>query len=115
MDLIRDGKLAVSGGGECDLAFCKSDVVGNMKLIPKFDENDVERFFLLFERVADARNWPDEERTLMIHKTSFGSKTYGKNLQKEPWHKSVHSANLSRDPLGRQLHSSVGEKKTDQN
>ncbi len=46
----------------------------------------------------------------LIHKTSFGSKTYGENLQKEPWHKSVHSAKLSRDPLGGQLHSSVGEK-----
>ncbi len=49
LDLIRDGKLAVSGGGERDLAFCKFDVVGNMKLIPKFDEKDVELFFLLFE------------------------------------------------------------------
>ncbi len=41
LDLIRDGKLAVSGGGERDLAFRKFDVVGNMKLIPKFDEKDV--------------------------------------------------------------------------
>ncbi len=40
----------------------------------------------------------------LIHKTSFGSKTYGENLQKKPWRKSVHSAKLSRDPLGGQLH-----------
>ncbi len=72
LDLIRDGMLAVSGGGERDLAFCKFDVVGNMKLIPKFDEKDVERFFLLFECVADARNWPDEERTLMLQSVFTG-------------------------------------------
>ncbi len=66
LDLIRDGKLPLTGGVERDLASCKSDVVTNMRLIPRFDEKDVERFFLLFERVAEARNWPDEERTLML-------------------------------------------------
>ncbi len=65
LDLIRDGKLPLTGGVERDLASCKSDVVTNMRLIPRFDEKDVERFFLLFERVAEARNWPDEECTLM--------------------------------------------------
>ncbi len=54
------------------MAFCKFDVVGNMKLIPKFDEKDVEHFFLLFERAADARNWPDEERTLMLQSVFTG-------------------------------------------
>lgn len=49
-----------------DLASCKSDVVTNMRLIPRFDEKDVERFFLLFERVAEVQNWPDEEPTLTV-------------------------------------------------
>ncbi|KAG1928985.1 zinc finger CCHC domain-containing protein [Pimephales promelas] len=43
-----------------------------MRLIPKFDEKEVERFFLLFERVADAQRWPDEERTLMLQSVFTG-------------------------------------------
>ncbi len=66
LDLIRDGKMPFTGGVERDLVSCKFDVVTNMKLIPRFDEKDVECFFLLFERVADACNWPDGERTFMF-------------------------------------------------
>lgn len=72
LDLIRDGKLSLTGGVERDLASYKSDIVTNMRLIPKFDEKDVERFFLLFERVADARNWPDDDRTLMLQSVFTG-------------------------------------------
>lgn len=42
------------------------DVLGNLRLLPKFSERDPESFFSLFERVADARNWPDSARTLML-------------------------------------------------
>ncbi|XP_062287781.1 uncharacterized protein LOC133992986 [Scomber scombrus] len=42
------------------------DVASNLRLMPKFNENDVDTFFCLFERVADSRSWPDEERTLML-------------------------------------------------
>lgn len=73
LDLIRDGKLIVVGSGlESESISCKFDVVGNLKLVPKFDEKDVERFLLLFERVADARNWPNEERTLMLQCVFIG-------------------------------------------
>ncbi len=34
LDIIRDGKLPLTGGVERDLASCKSDVVTNMRLIP---------------------------------------------------------------------------------
>lgn len=40
--------------------------MSNLRLIPKFDDKDVERFFVLFERVAEARNWPDDQHTLML-------------------------------------------------
>ncbi len=66
LDLRRDGKMPFTGGVERDLVSCQFDVVTNMKLIPRFDEKDVERFFLLFERVADARNWPDGKRTFIF-------------------------------------------------
>lgn len=62
----------VTGGVDRDLTSCKFHVVTNMRLIPGFDEKDVERFFLLFERVADAINWPDEERTLMLQSVFTG-------------------------------------------
>ncbi len=65
-------KCLFTGGVERDLVSCKFDVVTNMKLIPRFDEKDVERFFLLFERVADARNWPDGERTFMLQSVFTG-------------------------------------------
>ena len=41
-------------------------MVGNLQLLPKFNEKDPETLFLLFERVADARTWPDSEHTLML-------------------------------------------------
>jgi len=61
LDLIRDGKLSLTGEAAGDSSSCKFDTVRNMRLIPKFDEKEVERFFLLFERVADAQRWPNEE------------------------------------------------------
>lgn len=42
------------------------DVLGNLRLLPKFNERDPESFFSLFERVAKARNWPESARTLML-------------------------------------------------
>ncbi len=64
--------MPFTGGVKRDLVSCKFDVVTNMRLIPRFDEKDVERFFLLFERVADARNWPDGERTFMLQSVFTG-------------------------------------------
>ena len=42
------------------------DVGSNLKLLPKFSESDPDLFFSLFERVADARDWSDSERTLLL-------------------------------------------------
>ncbi len=72
LDLIRDGKMPFNGGVERDLVSCKFDVVTNMKLIPRFEGKDVECFFLFFERVADARNWPDGERMFMLQSVFTG-------------------------------------------
>jgi len=38
----------------------------SLKLVPKFNERDPDIFFILFERLADARNWSDAERTLLL-------------------------------------------------
>lgn len=62
--MIKDGRMSASAlmGGTCP----HFDVANNLKLLPHFNEKDVETFFCMFERVADSRSWPDEERTLML-------------------------------------------------
>ena len=42
------------------------DVGANLRLVPKFNEGDLDTFFTLFERVAEMKGWPDEDRTLML-------------------------------------------------
>lgn len=39
------------------------DVLGNLRLLPKFSEKD---FFSLFECLAEARHWPDPTWTTML-------------------------------------------------
>lgn len=48
------------------------DITKNLKLMPLFEEGDVEIFFPMFELVADARGWPDEHRTLMLQRVFTG-------------------------------------------
>ncbi|KAK0144763.1 hypothetical protein N1851_016781 [Merluccius polli] len=62
LGLISEGKFPV-GAVRGESGF---DVTKNLRLMPKFEEKDVETFFAMFERVADVRGWPDEERTLML-------------------------------------------------
>ena len=38
------------------------DLTASLRLVPKFNERDPEICFTLFERVADARGWPDVDR-----------------------------------------------------
>lgn len=42
------------------------DVAGNIRLLPKFDESDVDTYFTLFERIADFRGWTDLDRTTLL-------------------------------------------------
>lgn len=63
LQLIKEGKLSAvvvySKVTEVDLDPALSFVVlVNLKLLPKFSERDPEMFFLLFERVAAARQSP---------------------------------------------------------
>lgn len=65
LTLIREGKVSAAVLNEEPIS-SRFDVASNLRLLPKFNESDVETFFCLFERVADLRCWPDEERTLML-------------------------------------------------
>ncbi|XP_030271930.1 uncharacterized protein LOC115581177 isoform X1 [Sparus aurata] len=42
------------------------DVTVNLRLVPKFNDQDPDIFFVLFERLAEARHWSDAERTLLL-------------------------------------------------
>lgn len=42
------------------------NVANNLKLLIKFTEHDPDLFFSLFKRLADAREWSNEERTLLL-------------------------------------------------
>uniref|UniRef100_A0A674E7Q6 Gypsy retrotransposon integrase-like protein 1 n=1 Tax=Salmo trutta TaxID=8032 RepID=A0A674E7Q6_SALTR len=78
LELVREGKLSGESllwEGDPELLRNRSsfgrapdtfDIVGNLRLLPQFNERDPETFFLLFERVANARSWPDSDRALML-------------------------------------------------
>ena len=42
------------------------------KLMPKFDESDLDSFFLLFERIATKLNWPEDEWALLVQQVITG-------------------------------------------
>lgn len=63
--LIKDGKLSARSLNEESIT-STFDIASNLRLMPQFNEQDVETFFCLFERVADSRGWPSEDRTLML-------------------------------------------------
>ena len=68
LQLVKDGKLSdVSGigGHKVRGRSTQFDLVNNLRLVPKFSELDPDMFFSLFESIADARDWPDAERTVV--------------------------------------------------
>ena len=42
------------------------DLSASLRLVPKFNERDPDTFFTLFERVSETRQWPDEEKVLLL-------------------------------------------------
>lgn len=69
LQFIREGKLSAVDGVARDqplsnLSLDGFDVLGNLLLLPKFSVKDPESFLSLFERIADARHWPDSAHTV---------------------------------------------------
>ncbi|MDJ0933722.1 RNase H-like domain-containing protein [Breoghania sp.] len=48
------------------------DVAKNVRLLPKFDEGDVESFFVTFEGCAERLRWPEECWTVMLRTVFTG-------------------------------------------
>ena len=43
-----------------------------MRLVPKFNEHDVETYFLSFEKTAKSLSWPEEYWPLLLQSTFVG-------------------------------------------
>ena len=73
LSLLREGRLSIEavqalGGvrGSSHGRASHFDLVGNLKLVPKFNERDPEKKISVFERVADTRAWPGADRRVML-------------------------------------------------
>ncbi|CAN9508185.1 unnamed protein product [Ophioblennius macclurei] len=70
LGLISEGKLQAEPKTEGSISRVPHtqsfDVAVNLRLVPKFNEQDPDIFFVLFERLAEARDWSDAERTLLL-------------------------------------------------
>ena len=65
-DLVKAGRLSDTGFSAGTVETPGFDVVKYLQLLPRFGERDVDRFFSLFERLADARAWHNVERTMLL-------------------------------------------------
>lgn len=48
------------------------DMRRNLCILPKFSEKDLDTFFVLFERLAQSRKWPEEEQVVMLQSVLIG-------------------------------------------
>ena len=48
------------------------DVTKHIRLVPPFQEKEVDKYFLHFERVAENLNWPKEHWTLLLQSVLVG-------------------------------------------
>ena len=48
------------------------DVAKHIRLVPPFQEKEVDKYFLHFEKVAENLNWPKEHRTLLLQSVLIG-------------------------------------------
>ncbi len=66
LDIVREGGLNNGSADAFQGVSQRFDTAGNLRLVPKFNERDPDTFFILFERIAEARGWPSKERTLLL-------------------------------------------------
>lgn len=72
LKLIGEGKMPFEGVPSQERVSRSFDVVGNLKLLPKFNERDPDVFFSLFESIAEERNWPIADRVVMLQSVITG-------------------------------------------
>lgn len=75
LNLIRDGKIQNDVSlGDQSFSTCSSplDMSSCLRLMPHFNEKGPDTFFVLFERIADAKDWPDADRALLLQSVLTG-------------------------------------------
>ena len=60
LNLMSDGKFVGGRSGD------SGEILSSLRLVPKFNERDVDTFFVLFERVANTRAWSDADRVVLL-------------------------------------------------
>ncbi|XP_071824592.1 uncharacterized protein [Apostichopus japonicus] len=50
----------------------KFDATKNIRLVPKFQETEVDKYFLHFEKIAESLKWPKESWTLLLQSVFIG-------------------------------------------
>ena len=48
------------------------DATKNIRLVPKFEEKEVDKYFLHFEKIAESLKWPKESWTLLLQSVLLG-------------------------------------------
>ena len=48
------------------------DVARNIRLVPRFNEREVEKYFLHFEKIAESMKWPKDVWSLMLQSVLTG-------------------------------------------
>ena len=48
------------------------DATKNIRLVPKFEEKEVDKYFLHFEKIANSLKWPKESWTLLLQSVFIG-------------------------------------------
>ncbi len=50
----------------------KDQIARSMSLVPKFDEREVEKYFLMFEKIAESMEWPRDIYCLFLQSVLTG-------------------------------------------
>ena len=57
------------------------DATKNIRLVPKFKEKEVDKYFLHFEKIANSLKWPKESWTLLLQSVFIGK---GREIYSSP-------------------------------
>ena len=70
----REHELKMAGLGKHSLSDKASvfDPARNIRLVPPFQEKEVDKYFAHFEKVADSLNWPKESWVLLLQSVLVG-------------------------------------------
>ena len=67
-------ELGASGGSNHSVSGSNSnfEVTKYSKLVPPFQETDVDKYFLHFQKVAESLKWPKEYCTMLLQRVLLG-------------------------------------------